>query len=447
MAAGSPAIGAADDGSDAGVFSGIEPYILSGMPPVPSFYAIENGGRIRISFGAKSHDKGKSTIRKIQYDLAKDGQIIDRGRLEKIEQGSVVSYTFRPRLGKVVPGETYNLYLVANDINGRRNVPASIDFIAETVNVSGTIFDSNNIPATVGLMYLFEINSEGRSFDTLTVALNDNGTFNFTNVVVGDYLAMGFADTINYPNDLPTYFERSIFWEEADTLLIDQNSTTLDITVEPKPVKSEGEGEITGFLEEEIQDGGGRLMRDRIRIANAGVSVRRARRTGKTENNELELVAHVYTDKDGNFSMAGLPQDTYYLNIQYPGYPMDPESFISFELGSGTDSKVNIQAVVKESKITVNKVEITGIYNSEGYESVKIYPNPASNQLHVDLTDHQDVTISIYSVEGLLLEQHQVKNENKEVFNLDISKYKSGIYILNIMDSSGLKKAARVVIE
>lgn len=40
LKAGSPAIGAGFGGVDAGIFSGTEPYVLSGLPPIPSIYSL-----------------------------------------------------------------------------------------------------------------------------------------------------------------------------------------------------------------------------------------------------------------------------------------------------------------------------------------------------------------------------------------------------------------------
>jgi hypothetical protein len=60
LAPGSPAIGAGEFGVDCGIYGGVNPYRLSGMPPVPSVYELSATAAptntINVSVKAKSHD-------------------------------------------------------------------------------------------------------------------------------------------------------------------------------------------------------------------------------------------------------------------------------------------------------------------------------------------------------------------------------------------------------
>ena len=44
LAPGSPALGAADDGGDCGIFGGQEPYVLSGLPRIPAIFFYRGPG-------------------------------------------------------------------------------------------------------------------------------------------------------------------------------------------------------------------------------------------------------------------------------------------------------------------------------------------------------------------------------------------------------------------
>jgi hypothetical protein len=61
LISGSPASGAGNDGTDCGMFGSASPYILSGMPPIPSVYEIimpatgNNVDGINVTVKAKSH--------------------------------------------------------------------------------------------------------------------------------------------------------------------------------------------------------------------------------------------------------------------------------------------------------------------------------------------------------------------------------------------------------
>jgi len=62
LASGSPAIGAGLNGVDCGIFGGIAPYVLSGLPPVPSIFEIIQSGvgttgvPIQVNLKAKSNN-------------------------------------------------------------------------------------------------------------------------------------------------------------------------------------------------------------------------------------------------------------------------------------------------------------------------------------------------------------------------------------------------------
>ena len=55
----SPAIGAGSNGEDCGMFGGTDPYVLSGMPPVPAIYYFNynfNNSTINVDMKVKSHN-------------------------------------------------------------------------------------------------------------------------------------------------------------------------------------------------------------------------------------------------------------------------------------------------------------------------------------------------------------------------------------------------------
>jgi len=62
LAAGSPAIGAGIGGVDCGIFDGLEPYRLSGIPPVPSIFILsaatstDQGTPLQVTISARSND-------------------------------------------------------------------------------------------------------------------------------------------------------------------------------------------------------------------------------------------------------------------------------------------------------------------------------------------------------------------------------------------------------
>jgi hypothetical protein len=65
-----------------------------------------------------------------------------------------------------------------------------------------------------------------------------------------------------------------------------------------------------------------------------------------------------------------------------------------------------------------------------------IYPNPAGNKAYINLSDNfhgGKYLIKIFSAEGLLVNEIISENSGSEI-KLDISKLKSGLYVVRIAD-------------
>lgn len=65
--------------------------------------------------------------------------------------------------------------------------------------------------------------------------------------------------------------------------------------------------------------------------------------------------------------------------------------------------------------------------------NLQIFPNPAQNEVNVLLTGINEVTeLSVFSVNGQeILKNNAIKSN--EVFNLNISEWKGGVYFCKVM--------------
>jgi len=103
--------------------------------------------------------------------------------------------------------------------------------------------------------------------------------------------------------------------------------------------------------------------------------------------------------------------------------------------------------------ITVTVIDFDGCESSaqfsitglpyESTERIKIYPNPASTKINLDLTgsNHQIETLQIISIHGQVL-----KHYRNDDCTLDISALNEGVYILQIGCSGGVQINKRVLI-
>lgn len=78
---------------------------------------------------------------------------------------------------------------------------------------------------------------------------------------------------------------------------------------------------------------------------------------------------------------------------------------------------------------------ITSINDQNKARQFMVYPNPASGALQIDAEGNTPFEVSLYDISGKRLIHEK---SNTKMHSLDLNHIKSGTYILNILDSSGL---------
>jgi hypothetical protein len=87
--------------------------------------------------------------------------------------------------------------------------------------------------------------------------------------------------------------------------------------------------------------------------------------------------------------------------------------------------------------------EISTNNNSSVDGNVHVYPNPASNEVFVNVSK-EGLKIEVYNILGVKVSSYVLaQGENK----LDVSKLSSGTYFFKVMDSSSLVKVEKVIID
>ncbi len=315
--------------------------------------------------------------------------------------------------------------------------------VLATATLSGQLLEEANVPITKGLVRLLRIPTSG-GYDTLrTQTVNNDGTFSLNNVVLDDYLLLGDADTVEHIGSLPTYLKSVIYWEEADTLFVNEDREDLDIVIQKRPAETpKGTGLISGVFEDTNIQEDGRTLRNK-RIANAGASVRRRVNVGKPEDEELVLVAWIFTNEEGEFEFNNLEQGEYLLNLQYPGYPMDPTSFINISIGTGLSRRVQVEALVEQTNIVVKKLVVTGWDEAE--QRFAVFPNPANGNMHIKiLHSMNNLTYSIANALGSEVLQGTLPFTG--VAHIETGNLPAGVYVVTVAEGGATLQTFRMVI-
>ncbi|MEZ4947522.1 MAG: T9SS type A sorting domain-containing protein [Cyclobacteriaceae bacterium] len=319
--------------------------------------------------------------------------------------------------------------------------------VLAVANISGRLMTSPTTAASKGNMTLFKITSTGGYDTTAIKGINTDGTYLIDKVILDDYSLIGYADTITHINALPTYFEKTIYWEEADTLVIEDNLSNLDIVSEFKPgPPKNGTGQISGTFSEDDGSPGGRVLKNK-RIQSAGATLRRAQRSSRGNEVTYTLVAYIFTNEQGEFVFDKLDPGEYRLNLQYPGYPMDLSSFIDIIVGTNLiENFVGVDAQIVGDKIVVRKRVITGW--EESVTPYLAYPNPSRDLVHIQVKPGSrldESLIQVRNLSGQVLDLPIHFSDESNEWLIDVSTLPFGTYLIRVGEK-GEQKVLRLIV-
>jgi hypothetical protein len=98
----------------------------------------------------------------------------------------------------------------------------------------------------------------------------------------------------------------------------------------------------------------------------------------------------------------------------------------------------------KKPSDKVEEAELVNILN----ENIKIYPNPANNQLNIsyELLENENAVIQIFDFMGREIKSQNLK-ETQGIVQIDIQDLSNGNYLLRISDNGKLLKTEKVVVK
>ncbi|MEQ8715399.1 MAG: Ig-like domain-containing protein, partial [Cyclobacteriaceae bacterium] len=343
----------------------------------------------------------------------------------------------------------YNLIVTDRLISA---IDPSFSLVSETqrilaaANISGRVFDIDGAPVNDGEVSLWGIREVGTAYDSIGSYPYVGNEYLIPDVVLGDYIHWVITDLNKH---LPTYYQSSFTWSVADPVILRQNISDLDIRVIniPPPLfpGPDNDNTIAGFLELDpdlfppgtFGDGNRTLARRRVK--RAGCAFNRARFVDRGEDDVVfELIYYTLTDDDGNFIAENLPDGLYRVQIEFPGIPMDPNSFVEFELGGGgtiDQNQINLAAEVKPTGIVVTKIEETGIYR-DYFKDLNIFPNPADDYLEItyERLNTEGIMMQVMDLNGAIQIEQEIPKGFDQSVQLEVSHLTPGIYIMTFMD-------------
>lgn len=152
--------------------------------------------------------------------------------------------------------------------------------------------------------------------------------------------------------------------------------------------------------------------------------------------NEIHSYQRSYKNEDELILINTSSTSFSNLNFQFSRTDLSNESFLlrdvltdSTFIINASNAKYNITIPINAYATRIMKFERLTSVHEEIKSNVKVYPNPATNLLHIDLgTLRNNVSVKIFSIDGRCVFEKSINNNLK----LDISKFDTGMYLINV---------------
>lgn len=331
-----------------------------------------------------------------------------------------------------------NLY-VSGNFNGKENNLDTILFdqantgvfaakYAYFTSISGHVKKADGTLITTGYVKIFGFTRFQRAPLSDSVRINQDGTYLFKNVPFGRYIVYAYPQKDGYPNSTPTYFPNASYWEDALPITVLNTAPVNDIDIVINMPVISGTNSLGGSVFESDTVSFFKSTKSILKAPSKKASVVLINKK-KTTNEDI--VAYVYTDDEGNFTITNVPDGWYTLLADVPGMPHEStyDVYVTdgmyvgnlyYELGLDQIYATVDYTYTKEIEVTAGKL--------------RVWPNPCKETISLMYTDGTapgPLTLSVYSVTGQLMLSVSTDNPDEKT-TFDISTLASGVYLLNI---------------
>lgn len=286
--------------------------------------------------------------------------------------------------------------------------------------VYGQVFELN-WPLTSGFVMIFSSAADSNYYPYFDMTpVDPTGVFVFPMVPNGNYNILAIpTDGSTY---LPTYYESTLFWQDASVIVAGQTQNPVNIQlVSAQGSATPGSGIITGQINQAgLRDG----FIDQIVVY--------------LTDSEYHVLEFTQVNSNGEFSFNDLAYGTYYIKPELSGV------YSEYQL-------INLTAA--QTEVLVN-LTFTGNYilskpeNNSTVTDVNIYPNPVSETARVifNQTESGIVNLSLLDLSGrILVNQSSNIDSGAAHIDLPVKTIKSGVYILKLRFEDGTEVSRKLI--
>ena len=252
--------------------------------------------------------------------------------------------------------------------------------------------------------------------------------YNTAGVLVENLQPGEYRMSVSYPGFIMTYYKKdgtqASTWKDATPIIVEPANNAdqhipIVVTLTQEPNMEHGTITISGTLGFADDDIHGLSKIRPVSNLNGNVSLSSA---SAVKSDEYELVKTIQTT-DGHYSFTDLPEGYYRIVADIPGYE---SGAVDIHVVEGMET-VNFIVKTDTKTITAEPSTLTEAPSWQT-KNVKVYPNPATDVLHVTGLEG-NYTVKIINILGQLV--YSTTGSSPELL-LNIGHLPSGMYFLRI---------------
>lgn len=328
---------------------------------------------------------------------------------------------------------TETVYVEVTDANGCSQLSAGYNVnVVSSTNISGTATVSTTGAPVAGIVTLYKYEPFFTKFDSIdTKTLDVLGNYSFNSTYAGTYIV---KVTPSSGALQITYGNSEVNWKTAHQVSHGCVGNAIENIAVKGLTTYTGTATLDGSLSGMIYEGQGFGHRmSQVAVPGnpiGGIIVKGGKNPGG------QMFVQTTTDQNGNYTLAGLPSDgsEYFILVDIPG--LDTNNTYRRVITPSNNSFTHLDFVVDSIQIT--PMQFVGLNDLSAKENqIKVFPNPASNQVTIqyNLVSNSNVSIELYDIFGKEIRTIQPtvsQGMDKHSYTVPLDDLASGMYFVKM---------------
>lgn len=344
-------------------------------------------------------------------------------------QGGVNTYS------TVVTTTITTLYnLIVTDANGCTGNSMSNVTVINNEDIGGVVTDTSTNSGqhliSSGVVYLYKQQAPPLAALAIDSVFINSGNYNFSQVPAGSYFIKAVATSTLYAGAIPTYFPKAFLCDSstAVTQVGCTGNTNGGINIRMLELSGQtGTGIISGTVTADASFSGRYASGGHNAVMGSplkGIDVKLGKNPGGG------CAARTTADTSGFYQFNNVPNGAYSIYVDIPNYGM--VTILTTSISASNPQSVNNNYCVDSTAINVCSTVGIAKVSSNNYQ-VKVYPNPSAGIFNIELNEHANMSIEIYSIIGQKIYSENIQNNIQQV---NINSLTEGMYLIRVLKNN-----------